>query len=113
MNAVALLFAEHILERPELVTELINTEKEGRAYIRDELEKNGYECRACEGNYILVKPNLPAKKVAEILKEQKKILVHTFGNELLKEYLRISTGSVKAMRIFLEAFLETDRSGDR
>ncbi len=113
VNAVALLFAEHILDRPELVAELIDAEKEGRAYIRDELEKNGYECRPCEGNYILVKPNLPARKAARILKEQKKILVHTFSNELLKEYLRISTGSVRAMRIFLEAFLEIDRSDDR
>ena len=48
-----------------------------------------------------------AKEVADILRE-KKILIKTFGNEFLKSYVRISTGSKKAMSYFLDAFLEAD-----
>lgn len=109
VNAVALLFAEKILDHPQLIAKLIETEKKGKAYVREELEKSGYECRVCEGNYILVKPHLPAHAAADALKNKKNILVHTFGNELLKDYLRISTGSVKAMQMFLEAFFEVDK----
>ena len=47
-------------------------------------------------------------EVARRLKEEKQVLVHTFGHPLLKKYLRISIGSKAAMDIFLEAFLEVD-----
>jgi histidinol-phosphate aminotransferase len=46
--------------------------------------------------------------VADALRE-KKILIKTFGNEFLKKYVRISTGSKKAMGYFLDAFLEVDK----
>ena len=48
------------------------------------------------------------QEVADALRE-KKILIKTFGNEFLKKYVRISTGSKKAMRYFLDAFLEVDK----
>ena len=38
-NSIALLFAERILERPDLIAALIRTEKEGKAWILKELEK--------------------------------------------------------------------------
>ena len=44
-----------------------------------------------------------------VLEKEKKVLVHAYGNELLKDYLRISTGSKDAMKIFLDAFLEIDK----
>ena len=110
VNSVALLFAEKILDHPELIAELIETEKAGKSYALKELQKKGYEYRDCEGNYFLVKPRHPAQEVAEALRSRKKILVHTFSNELLKDYLRISTGSRKAMEVFVEAFFETDES---
>ena len=113
VNSVALLFAEKILDHPELIAELIETEKAGKAYALKELQKKRYEYRDCEGNYFLVKPRHPAQEVAEALRRRKKILVHTFSNELLKDYLRISTGSRKAMEVFLEAFFETDESHNR
>lgn len=36
------------------------------------------------------------------------MLVHPYGNELLKDYLRVSVGSKKAMQIFLDAFFQVD-----
>ena len=48
------------------------------------------------------------KETADRLAKEKKVLVHPYGNELLKDYLRVSVGSVNAMKLFLDAFLEID-----
>ena len=73
-----------------------------------ELKTHGYWCRDCIGNFIFVKPNHDAREVAQQLKVRKKVLVHPYGNELLKDYLRVSVGSKTAMKIFLDAFFEMD-----
>ena len=75
----------------------------------DVLRKNGYECRDCMGNFIFVEPHNNAKEISDRLCKDKKILVHPYGNELLKKYIRVSVGSKEAMKIFLDAFLELDK----
>lgn len=109
VNAIALLFAERLLERPELIEEQIQKEKEGKQFTLDTLRVHGYWCRDCMGNFIFVKPNHDAKEIANRLKQEKKILVHPYGNELLKDFIRVSIGSKEAMKIFLEGFLEVDK----
>lgn len=108
VNAVALKFGEHLMQHTELIEELMHTEAEGKAWLLAELQERGYEATPSHGNFIFITPKKPAQKVAEALRE-KKILIKTFGNEFLKKYVRISTGSKKAMKIFLDAFLEVDR----
>lgn len=107
-NAIALLFAERILDHPEMIEQLIETEKEGKAYTLAELTKHGYETRDCRGNFIFVTPKHQAIEVAQKLETEKKILVKSYGNEILKKYLRISVGSKDAMERFLTAFFEID-----
>lgn len=107
-NSVALLFAERLLDQPEIIDALIRSEKEGKAYTLETLRARDYWCRDCTGNFIFVETRHDPHLVAQRLKDEKKVLVHTFGNELLKKYLRISIGSRKAMEVFLEAFLEVD-----
>lgn len=110
VNSIALLFAERLLERPELIEEQIQKEKEGKQYTLDTLRAHDYWCRDCMGNFVFVKPRHDAKETAERLKKEKRILVHPYGNELLKDYLRVSIGSKEAMKIFLEGFLEVDKT---
>lgn len=109
VNAIALLFAERLLDHPEIRESLIAAEKEGKQYTLEELENHGYSCRCCAGNYIFVKPKNDARSIVYKLCEEKKVLVHGFGNPLLKDYIRVSVGSKNAMRKFVEAFLEVDR----
>lgn len=109
VNSFALLFAEKIIDNPKLIDDLIAIEQKGKNYTLNALRSNGYECRDCTGNFIFVKPKKPANIVAERLEKEKRVLVHTFGNKLLKEYLRISIGSEKSMKIFIKAFLDIDR----
>lgn len=108
VNSIALLFGERILDHPELIQELIRLQDEGKEYVLNQLQTRGYETKDCRGNFIFIKPKRPVNVVYRELLENKKILVKMFGNELLKKYLRVSVGSVKAMQIFLDAFWEID-----
>ena len=109
VNSFALLFGERLLDHPEVIDRLIKEEKEGKAYVLSELVAHGYECRDCKGNFIFIKPNKDAHEITKELEDKKKILVHAYGNELLKKYIRVSVGSEKAMKVFLDAFFELDR----
>ena len=107
VNAIALKFGEHLMQHTELIEDLMNTEAEGKAWLLEELNQRGYETTPSHGNFIFIKPKRTPKEVSDALRE-KKILIKTFGNEILKDYVRISTGSKKAMKYFLDAFLEVD-----
>lgn len=109
-NAIALLFAERLLDHPELIEDLIRIEQEGKEYTLETLRAHGYWCRDCKGNFIFVKPKQEAREAARRLEEEKNILVHVYGNELLKDYLRISIGSKEAMERFLTAFFEIEEN---
>ena len=111
VNAVALLFGERILDHPEIIRELIHKEAEGKQYLLEMLRKNGYECRDCKGNFVFIKPHHSAKEIAHSLEKERKVLVHPYGNPLLKDYIRVSTGAKHSMELFLEAFLQLDGSG--
>ena len=108
VNAIALKFGEHMMQHTDMIEDLMNIEAEGKAWLLDELNKRGYETTSSHGNFIFIKPKKSAQEVADALRERK-ILIKTFGNEFLKKYVRISTGSKKSMEYFLEAFLEVDR----
>ena len=107
VNSFALLFAERLLDQPKLIDQLIQIEKEGKEYTLDTLKENGYWCKDCMGNFILVAPKTDAHRLSAKLKEEK-ILVHPYGNELLKNYIRVSVGDKESMRYFMEAFLRLD-----
>ena len=106
-NAIALLFAERLIEHPELIEELIATAKEGKQYLMEELGKRGYQVRDCKGNYVFIRPKSEPKELEKRLKDRK-ILIKTYGNELLRDYIRVSTGSRETMAYFIENFLEED-----
>ena len=66
------------------------------------------EIFAENGNYAFIKTKQPPAVVKERL-EEKKILIKTYGQEMLKDYVRISTGSKQVMERFANALLEADR----
>lgn len=109
VNAIALLFAERLVDHPEVIEGLIKTADEGKQYALERLQQAGYEVRDCRGNFIFVKPKLSPRDVERMLKEKDKILVKTYGNDLLKEYIRVSTGSKEAMEFFVDKFLLADK----
>jgi histidinol-phosphate aminotransferase len=107
---MALLFAQRIIEHPELEKQLIDIEVKGKAFALDDLKKHGYECKDCRGNFIFVRPKHDANLTAKKLEDEKKILVHPYSNPFLKDYLRVSVGSIKSMKLFLDGFYEVDKN---
>lgn len=108
VNSVGLLFAERILDRPDIINGLIKKEKDGKDFLIGELKSRGYWYMDCHGNYVLIRPKHDAHLVARRLAEEKKTLVHPYGNTILKDLLRVTVGSVDAMKIFAVAFFEVD-----
>lgn len=108
VNSIALLFGERILEHPEIIEGLIQSEKEGREYALKTLREHDYWCRDCKGNFIFIKPKHDPQLVSNRLKEEQQILVHPYSNPLLAPYIRVSVGSVNAMKAFLNAFFAVD-----
>ena len=106
-NSIALLFAERLMDHPEIVDGLIRAQQEGKDWLLAQLRAKGYWCRDCMGNFIFIKPHRDAHEVAKAL-EEKNVLVHPYGNPLLKDYVRVSTGSKQAMEKFWDAFLAID-----
>ena len=107
-NAIALLFAEHLLENPQLIAKLIAEQQEGKDHTLQVLRSHGYTCRDCTGNFIFIKPKTDARVLTRRLQEERRILVHAYGNPLLSKFIRVSTGSKAAMEPFLDAFLALD-----
>lgn len=107
-NSIALLFAERLIDRPDIIDGLIQTQREGKDWILSELSKLGYWCKDCMGNFIFIRPRHDAHDVSARL-EKMNVLVHPYGNPLLKDFIRVSTGSKTAMRRFFEAFKEADK----
>lgn len=108
VNSVGLLFAERILDQPQMISELIEKEKEGKAYLVGELEKEGYWYMDCHGNYVLIRPKHDAHEISRRLATEKKTLVHPYGNAMMKDMIRVTVGSVDAMRFFVKVFFEVD-----
>lgn len=108
VNALALKFAEKVLDTPEIFDELLATSTAGRNYLLDALEKHNYDYYPQSGNFIFIKPNINASLLADKLKE-KKILIKTYSGELLKDYIRINTGSPAVMEQFVNTLLEVDK----
>lgn len=107
-NSIALLFAERLTERPDIVEELIRIEREGKRYLLETLEENGYRTKDCAGNFVFIKTKRNPVELTETLREKYDILIHPYRNELLKDFVRVTTGSRESMVQFLEAFFEAD-----
>ena len=113
VNSIALLFAEKIFDSPLIIEQLIKRESRGKKYLINILEKNNYKYIKSKANFLLIRPKYYASsEIEEKLRKNKKILVHAYKNELLKDYFRVSIGSEKLMSIFLEAFFDIDKIQD-
>lgn len=109
-NAFAMKFAEEIITHPEVLQALIDNFNEGRHYLIDTLDANGYKHKGEAGNFIFIKTNTDAQKIVERMKEEKKILIKSYPN--VGEFgtcLRVSIGEKKYMERFCQALLEIDK----
>jgi histidinol-phosphate aminotransferase len=109
VNTVALLFATEILRDPTLIPRLQKVEREGRAFLLQELSRSGIAHYAENGNYVFIACRGRAAEVAKAL-EDRKVLVKTYGHPLLRDYIRITTGSVRVMKRFWKHYQDLEVS---
>lgn len=109
LNSVGLLFAERLIDHPEIIKDLIQREREGKQYLISKLKEKKYWFMDCHGNYVLIKPQINAQIVAQRLASEKNILVHPYNNAIMKDLIRVTTGSIKLMEQFLNGFLDIDK----
>lgn len=104
VNCVALRFAEAIMQCPNLIQQLIETERQGREYVISWLREKGIPYYAENGNYVFIYCGTKTKETVERLKSNRVLVKCYEGHPLLGEYIRISTGSKRIMQIFLSKF---------
>ena len=108
-NAFAMAFAEAIIEDPCILNTLISNFNEGRQYIINQLESNGYEHKGEAGNFIFIKTKTDAEIIVERMKKEKRILIKSYsGVGSFGTCLRVSIGEKKYMESFWSALKELD-----
>ena len=109
-NAFAMKFAEKILETPGVLQSLIDKFNEGRSWLTETLDANGYAHKGEAGNFIFIKTKTDAQTIVERMKVEKKILIKSYPN--VGEFgtcLRVSIGEKKYMEQFMNALFELDK----
>lgn len=109
-NAFAMLFAESILETPDLLDKLIRNFEIGRKYLIDWLSMNSYKYIGEAGNFLFIKPKTNAQLIVNRMKTEKKILIKSYPNVGdFGDCLRVSIGERQYMEKFVLALEELDR----
>lgn len=109
-NAFAMKFAEEVINDPQILENLICLFNEGRDYLIESLDKNGYPHKGEAGNFIFIKTFTDAEVIVSRMKSEKGILIKSYaGVGEFGTCLRVSIGEKKYMKRFMDALLELDK----
>ena len=109
-NAFAMKIAEAVINNPDILQSLIDKFNEGRNYLIESLDANGYAHKGEAGNFIFIKTRTDAEKIVGRMKNEKKILIKSYPNVgSFGTCLRVSIGERSFMERFMEALLELDK----
>lgn len=108
-NAFALRFAEAVLETPEILDTLIINFRQGRQYLIETLNKNGYIYKGEAGNFLFIKPKTDAQTIVDRMKAEKKILIKSYSDVgQFGNCLRVTIGEKEYMEQFIAALIDLD-----
>lgn len=109
-NAFAMKIAEAVIDNPDIIQSLIDKFNEGRNYLIESLDANGYAHKGEAGNFIFIKTRTDAEKIVSRMKSEKRILIKSYPNVgNFGTCLRVSIGERCFMERFMEALLELDK----
>lgn len=107
VNMIGLMVAEELLKTPGMLEKLLEIEEEGKGHLTSELARHSYEYYGQYGNYVLIKPKKDPQYIAAELRKEK-ILIKTYGSDLLKDWIRVTTANKEIMAKFTELFIKLD-----
>lgn len=109
-NAFAMRFAERIIEKPEILQALIEKFNEGRDWLINSLDNNGYAHKGEAGNFLFIKTKTDAQIIVARMKAEKHILIKSYPDVGgFGTCLRVTIGGKEIMQQFMEALVELDK----
>lgn len=108
VNNVAILFAEELLKRPDIISAVQDSEAEGHQWLKEQLEAKGYQTFSQYGCYLLFRPKKDSGFIVEELKKDN-IWIRDYKRGIINGWLRVSTGALSCMQLFWEKFSRIDR----
>lgn len=108
VNSIALLFGEAIVDNfDRLIKELKEKYEEGKNYIYNELNLNGYEYIPSQGCFVCIKPKFKtSEELTKLLKDNNILILCGTGD--LTGYLRLTIAHKKYMEIFMNCLKKID-----
>jgi len=108
INAFAARFGELILDNYDLVEKSLKELNKGRQFLEGELDRLKVPYYKNYGNFILIDVDSfeRSNKIAQVLLNKKILIKGGFKEDILKNCIRITIGSVSQMKRFLDAFKE-------
>ena len=102
VNAMTLAAGLGTLQCPEYTAENCRKIRENRAWTVQQLRDMGFTMTDSLANFIFVKhPALPGGELYRRLKE-KGVLVRHFDKDKIRDYIRVTIGSMEQMEVFVE-----------
>lgn len=109
-NAFALAFAEELLNSPQQIQSLTERFIEGREYLLQTLNANGYHYHGDAGNFLFIEPKTDAENLVKRMKTEKMILIKSYPNVgEFGDCLRVTIGDKQYMEQFIKALQELDQ----
>ncbi|MDO5445208.1 MAG: histidinol-phosphate transaminase [Eubacteriales bacterium] len=106
INRMTMAAGIGVLADEEYTQANCRTIMDNRAYTFRELEKLGFECLDSQANFIFAKhPAISGQKLYEQLKERG-VLIRHFSKERIRDYNRITIGSMEQMQILINTLKE-------
>ena len=106
VNGLAVLLAESLLSKKEIINELMEDFKQGRDFLQKQLSKYHIPYKDTNANFVLIScgDRLPGIKAA--LEENKILVGGPFKQSFLEGYIRVTAGPKPVMEKFLESFIK-------
>ena len=106
VNTLSMKMAVEGIKNTGYFYENCNKIKETREFTKNELEKLGFKVLDSRANFLFVRTDkVSGMRLYEELKSRG-ILIRNFNDERIKEYNRITIGSMEEMKIFIEKVKE-------
>jgi histidinol-phosphate aminotransferase len=106
VSSFAVHLGKYFLEHSELVIDHIKQVSDAKNFLKKELLKDGLSMQPSFTNFVLINVNNSerAKRIAQLLFDEKVIIKGGFNEPCLEPYIRVGIGSLEQMNGFIKIF---------